>query len=58
MRKDLIVVESPNKIKSIQSYVGDDYVIAATGGHIRELAKRGGYDPQTYLCFPLVQLHP
>ncbi|AJQ45427.1 DNA topoisomerase I [Ureaplasma diversum] len=48
MRKDLIVVESPNKIKSIQSYVGDDYVIAATGGHIRELAKRGGYDPQTY----------
>lgn len=48
MNKDLIVVESPNKIKSIQSYVGDNYVITATGGHIRELAKRGGYDPETY----------
>lgn len=37
--KDLIVVESPNKIKSIQSYLGDGYNVIATGGHLRELAK-------------------
>ncbi|MCF1349287.1 type I DNA topoisomerase [Ureaplasma urealyticum] len=48
MQKDLIVVESPNKIKSIQSYLGDGYNVIATGGHLRELAKKSGYDPKTY----------
>lgn len=35
-----------NKIKSIQTYVGDNYIVLATGGHVRELAKRNGYDPK------------
>lgn len=48
MKKDLIIVESPNKIKSIQSYLGDNYNVIATGGHLRELDKRRGIDPQTY----------
>jgi DNA topoisomerase 1 len=48
MQKDLIVVESPNKIKSIQSYLGDSYNVIATCGHLRELAKKSGYDPKTY----------
>lgn len=44
MSKNLIIVESPNKIKTIQGYVGDGYDIVATYGHLRELNKKKGYD--------------
>ena len=37
-QKTLIIVESPNKVNSIQRYVGDDYVVMASIGHIRDLA--------------------
>lgn len=33
----LIIVESPNKVKKIQGYVGDEYVVMASVGHIRDL---------------------
>jgi DNA topoisomerase-1 len=36
-KKVLVVVESPNKIKSISKYLGDDYVIRASFGHICDL---------------------
>jgi DNA topoisomerase-1 len=39
MSKILIVVESPGKIKKIQSYLGDGYIVAASFGHIRDLVK-------------------
>lgn len=39
MSKILIVVESPGKIKKIQSYLGDGYIVAASYGHIRDLVK-------------------
>ena len=48
MSKNLIVVESPNKIKTIKSYVGDDYEVIATYGHLRELNKTKGYDNKTF----------
>ncbi len=48
MNKNLIIVESANKIKSIQSYVGSDYVVLATGGHLRELNKNYGYNRKTF----------
>lgn len=35
--KTLIIVESPNKIKKISSYLGPDYVIRASFGHIIDL---------------------
>ena len=35
----LIIVESPNKVKSIQKYVGSDYIVAASVGHITALAQ-------------------
>ena len=44
MSRNLIVVESPNKIKTIKSYVGDNYEVIATYGHLRELNKTRGYD--------------
>ncbi|MFM2668592.1 toprim domain-containing protein [Vibrio mediterranei] len=35
--KTLLIVESPSKIKTIQPIVGDDYLLAASVGHIRDL---------------------
>ncbi|MCP3899551.1 MAG: type I DNA topoisomerase [Desulfobacteraceae bacterium] len=37
MAKPLLVVESPTKIKTIQKYIGKDYNVVATVGHIRDL---------------------
>ncbi|MFA7420614.1 MAG: DNA topoisomerase, partial [Melioribacteraceae bacterium] len=39
MGKDLILVESPSKAKTINKYVGKSYVVEATVGHIRNLPK-------------------
>ena len=37
MAKPLIIVESPTKIKTLKKYVGKDYNVAASAGHIRDL---------------------
>ena len=37
LAKPLIIVESPTKIKTLKKYIGKDYNIAATAGHIRDL---------------------
>lgn len=39
MSKDLILVESPSKAKTINKYVGKKYVVEATVGHIKNLPK-------------------
>jgi DNA topoisomerase-1 len=41
MPKYLVIVESPNKVKKIQSYLGKDYRVCASSGHIRDLPKKG-----------------
>src|ERR1700693_1844729 len=38
-KKILFIVESPNKVKKIQSFLGSNYIVAASVGHIRELEK-------------------
>jgi len=38
-KKNLIIVESPTKMKTISSYVGKEYEIVATKGHIKDLPK-------------------
>jgi DNA topoisomerase-1 len=37
LAKPLIIVESPTKIKTITKYVGNEYKVAASAGHIRDL---------------------
>ena len=37
MSKSLIIVESPTKVKTLQKFLGDDFVIKASVGHIKDL---------------------
>jgi DNA topoisomerase-1 len=39
MPKHLVIVESPAKAKTIEGYLGKDFVVKASMGHIRDLAK-------------------
>ena len=39
--KNLVIVESPGKIKKIQSALGDGYIVKASIGHIRDLDESG-----------------
>ena len=38
--KNLVVVESPAKIKSISKYLGPDFVVKASMGHVRDLPRK------------------
>lgn len=39
MGKSLVIVESPNKASTIKKYLGKDYVVKSSKGHIRDLKK-------------------
>src|ERR1700729_1804580 len=41
MAKNLVIVESPAKAKTIGQYLGSDYVVKSSFGHIRDLPKKG-----------------
>jgi len=41
MPKNLLIVESPGKIKKIQSFLGPDFIVAASRGHIMDLDSSG-----------------
>lgn len=43
----VVVVESPAKAKTIKNYLGEDYTVLASFGHVRDLAeKEGSVDPE------------
>ena len=51
--KDLVIVESPAKAKTIEKYLGSDYKVIASMGHLRDLPKskmgvdiEHGFEPQ------------
>ena len=46
-KKALVIVESPSKAKTIQKYLGRDYIVKASVGHIKDLPKsKLGVDPK------------
>ena len=47
MVKSLVIVESPAKAKTLEGYLGKDYKVLASFGHVRDLeAKEGAVDPE------------
>ena len=51
--KNLVIVESPGKVKTIQQYLGKDYLVKASIGHIRDLEEhklsvdvQNGFEPE------------
>ena len=58
MTKSLIILESPNKIKAYESFLGRDYKVIASSGHIKDLPSKSlgidiehGFEPQ-YVTIP------
>ncbi len=53
MAKNLVIVESPAKVKTIKKFLGSNYEVLASGGHVRDLPKsrlgvdvEHGYEPK------------
>ena len=53
MARYLVIVESPSKAKTIGKYLGPDYVVKASMGHLRDLPKstmgvniENGFEPE------------
>ena len=54
--KTLVIVESQTKAKKIQKYLGDDYFVEASVGHIRDLPGRSADIPAKYKKEPWARL--
>jgi DNA topoisomerase I len=57
-KKNLMIVESPAKAKTIEKYLGNDFIVKASYGHVRDLPKADdaidiehGYEPK-YVVLP------
>ena len=48
MTKSLVIVESPAKARTIAAFLGDQYVVESSIGHIRDLPRRASDIPAAY----------
>jgi len=46
MPKHLVIVESPAKAKTIGRYLGDDFIVDSSVGHIRDIPSKVGEVPE------------
>ncbi|HWW31149.1 MAG TPA: DNA topoisomerase I [Steroidobacteraceae bacterium] len=51
MSSNLVIVESPGKVKTIKKYLGKDFEVLASYGHVRDLVpKEGAVDPKRHFA--------
>ena len=62
VKKDLVIVESPAKAKTIEKYLGGNYTVVASMGHLRDLPKStlgvdidGGFIPPVRFIWQLTR---
>ena len=58
MAKNLVIVESPAKAKTIEKYLGKDYVVKSSIGHIRGLPSKNGSVDVTQNFAPKYEVDP
>ena len=56
MPKPLVIVESPAKAKTIAGYLGSDYVVESSIGHIRDLPRSAADVPAAFKSEPWARL--
>ena len=56
MSKALIVVESPAKARTISRFLGDDYVVESSIGHVRDLPARAAEIPAAHKKKPWARM--
>src|SRR5579883_1343327 len=56
MAKPLVIVESPAKAKTIASFLGSDYLVESSIGHIRDLPRGAADIPAAYKAEPWARL--
>jgi DNA topoisomerase I len=58
MDKNLVIVESPAKAKTIEKYLGKDYTVKSSVGHIRGLPSKNGSVDVTHDFAPKFEIDP
>ncbi len=56
MAKPLVIVESPAKARTIAGFLGKDFIVESSIGHIRDLPRRAGDIPPSYKQYPWARL--
>lgn len=56
--KNLVIVESPAKAKTIEKYLGKDYTVKSSFGHIRDLPKKGLSIDKNHNFEPTYEISP
>ncbi len=56
MGKSLVIVESPAKARTIEKFLGDEYIVAPSIGHVRDLPESAAEIPARYKGLPWARL--